>query len=250
MQPHRRVAAPSPTELKPILVHRGASSLLASPRSSKRRAASELDESGQRSPAATARPFAHRSSHQRDDQLTVALGVEEQSYGGVRAQASGRGRRRRVRHHRSCPTAAASGGPDRVESWLLACERGSARSTADIAASPGGAGGCGSSSACSSNSSDPTISDVRIRPSAARALSVSSSESLLPQCSPSWTTKAGSAGSCTQWFRRPLTERSPITSPSVRERERGRSVLLGASISATARVHTPSPRTSTRSGWW
>ncbi len=46
-----------------------------------------------------------------------------------------------------CPTAAASGGADRVDSWLLASERGSARSIGGVPASPGGAaarGGRGS----------------------------------------------------------------------------------------------------------
>jgi hypothetical protein len=42
-----------------------------------------------------------------------------------------------------CPTAAASGGGARIESWLLACERDSARSIAGVAASPGRAGARG-----------------------------------------------------------------------------------------------------------
>ena len=58
------------------------------------------------------------------------------------ADDAGRRRRRRAppRAYPKCPEAAASGDPDRVESWLLACERGSAGSIAGIAASPGGAG--------------------------------------------------------------------------------------------------------------
>ena len=44
---------------------------------------------------------------------------------------------------RVCPTAVATGGTDRVKSWLLACERSSGRSIAGVAASPGGAGARG-----------------------------------------------------------------------------------------------------------
>ena len=40
--------------------------------------ASGSDESEQHSQAAAAYPLGHRSSHQRGDQLTVALGVEQQ----------------------------------------------------------------------------------------------------------------------------------------------------------------------------
>jgi hypothetical protein len=48
----------------------------------------------------------------------------------------------RLRRCPDCPVPAASGGTDRVESWLLACERSSARSIAGVAASPGGACVC------------------------------------------------------------------------------------------------------------